>query len=134
MVDPYGYIHRQSHTDDIPLGALTAGRLFQVGLQLNVDESVMGESGHPSRETEAVSRFDVDGHQDEMENRSFPLTTSEQLCRAGVPFEAHMPPCCAEPASHIPPRLTSPQAARLAQPYNVKLASMESPRNPCACD
>ena len=33
----------------IPLGALTAGRLFLVGLQHNVDESVMGEGGHPSR-------------------------------------------------------------------------------------
>lgn len=63
MVDHYGYIHRQSPTDDIPLGALTAGRLFPVGLQLNVDESVMGESGHPSLKIEAVSRFDVDGHQ-----------------------------------------------------------------------
>ena len=63
MVDHYGYIHRQSPTDDIPLGALTAGRLIPVGLQLNVDESVMGESGHPSLEIEAVSRFDVDGHQ-----------------------------------------------------------------------
>ena len=63
MVDHYGYIHRQSPTDDIPLGAPTAGRLFPVGLQLNVDESVMGKSGHLSLEIEAVSPFDVDGHQ-----------------------------------------------------------------------
>jgi hypothetical protein len=45
-----------------------------------------------------------------MENRSFPLTASGQPCRAGVPFETHMLPCCAEPASHILVQLTSPQA------------------------
>ena len=78
MVDHYGYIHRQSPTDDIPLGALTAGRLFPVGLQLNVDESTTGESRHPSLEIEAVSRFDVAATRGEMENRSFPLTASGQ--------------------------------------------------------
>jgi hypothetical protein len=38
------------------------------------------------REIEAVSRLDVDGHEGEMENRSFPLTASGQPCKADVPF------------------------------------------------